>query len=320
MEKVRGSKTETNTHPTFRIQSKDIAVTYPKCPLTPLELKVHLQAVWFSIKYVCVSQETHEDGVPHLHAQIQFEKKCDIRNARILDFQGYHPNIQPTNHSTQWNDYVKKEGNWLEEGEFKATNNGHGRKKTNLDNATLLNSNVKSLIDSDQVTLYSLGTLLRARQLYKDLCPETLPTCTQKLPDNWVGITLDLHPVSIKKRHFWIYSIQPDQGKSTFLEKLNSSFRCSYYTQSEKYQVIKQDSQFVLFDEFAKGNSVRITDLNLMCDGSYKYPCKGKESVLLEKPYIVLCSNFPIDAVYPNSNGRIESRFNQIVLDGCGYV
>jgi hypothetical protein len=316
MEKTSTLTRETKTQPKFRVQSKDIAVTYPKCPLTPLELKIHLQTVWPSIKYVCVSQETHEDGVPHLHAQLQFTKKCNIINARILDIQGYHPNIQATNHSTQWNDYVKKDGNWLEEGEYQAINNGHGRRKKPMDNATLLTSNVKSLIDSDQVSLFSLGSLLRARQLYKDLCPVILPTCTEKLPDHWPNLTLDLPPVNIKKRHYWLYSTVPDLGKSTFLKLLNSSFRCSYYSQTEKYQVIQQDSQFILIDEFAKGNSVRITDLNLMCDGSYKYPRKGKEPVVLTEPYLVICSNFPISTVYPNSNGRIEARFKEIQLDG----
>ena len=38
-----------------------------------------------NISYICVAEEDHEDGTPHLHALVCLKKPADIRNVANLD-------------------------------------------------------------------------------------------------------------------------------------------------------------------------------------------------------------------------------------------
>lgn len=38
-----------------------------------------------------------------------------------------------------------------------------------------------------------------------------------------------------KQRHQWIYSDQPNRGKTTFLETMADKYRAAYYSTEEKY-------------------------------------------------------------------------------------
>lgn len=77
----------------FRVNSKNLFITFPKCPLAKSVIGEH---IWNTISctYVMVSQEKHQDGSLHLHVLAQSKKKFDIRNARVLDLEGYHPSIE----------------------------------------------------------------------------------------------------------------------------------------------------------------------------------------------------------------------------------
>lgn len=100
----------------FRVQSKEFSLTYPKCTVIKEDLLNHLKQERNSI-YVCVAKELHEDGQPHLHAHIIYNKRKDIKNAKYFDIQGFHCNIQATENSEAWNKYVKEDGDFIEHGE-----------------------------------------------------------------------------------------------------------------------------------------------------------------------------------------------------------
>lgn len=95
----------------FRLQGKHLSLTYPRCNGSREELLTHLRekcATW-GIKYWAISQEAHEDGGNHLHAAIGLNRKCDIRNASLLDFQDSHGNYQAARDPAAWVKYVLKE-------------------------------------------------------------------------------------------------------------------------------------------------------------------------------------------------------------------
>jgi len=62
--------------------------------------------------------ENHKDGTPHLHCVIKWTKKVDIRDEKYFDIQGYHPNIQTTKNINASINYIKKDGNYLEDGDI----------------------------------------------------------------------------------------------------------------------------------------------------------------------------------------------------------
>lgn len=109
------------------------------------------------------------------------------------------------------------------------------------------------------------------------------------MPNTW-DLALLLEDKSVKKRHYWFWTTQPDKGKTTFLETMDREHRASWYNKSEVYQTIHKDSQFILIDEYTTAD-IKATTINQMCDGTYQYPSKGGASIKLDKPTILICGN-----------------------------
>lgn len=58
---------------------------------------------------VLVAQETHQDDGIHFHCFVEFERKINIRNERLFDFQERHPNIQTVRSKKNVIKYCTKE-------------------------------------------------------------------------------------------------------------------------------------------------------------------------------------------------------------------
>ena len=105
-----------------------------------------------------------------------------------------------------------------------------------------------------------------------------------------------------KQRHYWIWSRCASVGKS-----LNINTVCMYcFAMRTRYydgfwNTFDEQAQFVFIDEYGNGDSkLDITDLNLMCDGGYKFNTKGKQPQALidTNAIIVIMSNKPPEEVY----------------------
>lgn len=68
------------------------------------------------IQYLCVSTERHKDGERHYHCAIKLKQPLRTRNQRFWDIFGLHPNVQSARQFTAWVKYVKKDGDYIEEG------------------------------------------------------------------------------------------------------------------------------------------------------------------------------------------------------------
>jgi hypothetical protein len=60
------------------------------------------------------------------------------------------------------------------------------------------------------------------------------------LPNTW-DLVLPLLPGE-KKRHYWIWSAEPNRGKTTWLRMLDTKYKCSKYSYDEKFQKIYADT------------------------------------------------------------------------------
>ena len=133
------------------------------------------------------------------------------------------------------------------------------------------------------------------------------------MPNTWdLALPYD-QPGANKKRHYWIWSTEPDKGKTKFLELVDKEHRASWYNKAEVYQHIHKDSQFILIDEYTTAD-IKATTLNQMCDGNYLYPSKGGAPTY-NKACILICGNKKPEEMYPNAFKYIEARFNIICLD-----
>jgi hypothetical protein len=73
---------------TFRLQTKEIFMTYPQCGGLEIEtllkdLTIKLNT--FIVEAHVITKELHEDGNPHLHVYIKTKRMIDIKNQ---NFQG----------------------------------------------------------------------------------------------------------------------------------------------------------------------------------------------------------------------------------------
>lgn len=110
----------------FRLQAKNLFITYPHCSLdknTALD-QIKLIQCSSNKKYIRVARELHENGEPHLHVLLQFEGKVQIYNPRHFDLihphtsAVFHPNLQGAKSSTDVKRYIEKDGDYTEWGDF----------------------------------------------------------------------------------------------------------------------------------------------------------------------------------------------------------
>ncbi|ABM60793.1 replication protein [Boerhavia yellow spot virus] len=110
----------------FRLQAKNIFLTYPKCSLTKEAALQQIRSLQLpsNKKYIKICRELHENGEPHLHVLLQLEGKVQITNQRQFDLVSptrsahFHPNIQGAKSSSDVKSYIDKDGDTLEWGEF----------------------------------------------------------------------------------------------------------------------------------------------------------------------------------------------------------
>lgn len=110
---------------TSRLQAKTFFLTYPQTTFT-FDDHYHVFIDFLKnlgpISYSCVGIEKHADGTDHFHCLVDFEQKLKIL-PRSFDFQERHPNIQCVGKTkadyTRVRNYVKKDGNYREEGKPK---------------------------------------------------------------------------------------------------------------------------------------------------------------------------------------------------------
>lgn len=298
----------------FRINSTMFFFTYARCNKGKDVLRDFLKGLCPHWNYILTAEEKHEDGAPHLHAVLQLKQRKDVVNPRHFDLAGFHPKIEHVRDLSASIDYCKKEGNFLEEGIAKIPS----KKKQKMTAKEMLESEPLTLIENNLISPFQLNNFLANQKTYFELKGTDKVRATGVLPPFWDDQEIEIKQG--KQRHYWIYSREPNKGKTTFLQKLRTSYPCGDYSCKETFQNFGDWVQLVLFDEFAKGNSIKITDLNSMCDGTYQYPRKGKTAIFLKDPTLIICSNFPLLEVYPNSAGRLEARFNIICLDNSNFI
>lgn len=296
----------------FRITSKGFFLTYPRCELSKEHL---LKALRFKrpAEKILVSRELHEDGAPHLHVYLLYGKEFDCRNERFFDVDGFHPNIQSAKSLKAVQAYVKKDGDYIQEGmDYAQETTAITSHRAQLAKRLLDGEPLTALVQDQPQLLFEYSKIKQNLQAYlADLAP-VLPPCTGFIPNHF-GLVLPV--ASYKNRHYWFWSSSPNKGKTTFLKSIQSQFPSLWYTWSEKYQSPAPGSQFVLLDEYSVGH-LTITQLNMMCDGTYQYPVKGSAPFSLPSAIVLVCGNrCPLEIYDTKHHDLIKARFNVHCLD-----
>lgn len=171
-ESLLGKKQKKDTSGKFRLQAKNIFLTYPKCYAEKeslLEFLITHKSL--DPKYVLIGKEKHADGTPHLHAYVQNKEKIDIRSPKALDFGDYHGNYVPAKGNYyEVYDYITKEDKgpvtW---GEALMARNRAEETKLGIAarNKMLAESRLPALVDSGDIRMESYCQIKKCVQNYR---------------------------------------------------------------------------------------------------------------------------------------------------------
>lgn len=303
--------------PQFRINARNIFLTYPRCHSTKEELLEYLKG--FDISYAVISKETHQDGTPHLHAVIGFDKKRDFRNDRVFDFGVHHPNIQSCRNLNQSIEYVKKDGDFIEYGNVP-------RKRQQTDYGSIIDSSTSSRDFLVRLKDASPRSLVRnfnavsnfADQWFKKVespyeSPYTLanfPFCPDAVLE-WISGNLT-RPQPQRPRSLFL--IGPSRTGKTQLARCLSRhmYFCNYVDFKSGWD---EQAEYAVFDDIAwehqpcKKFFAGCQESGVITD---KY--MAKRSVLWGKPSIFLMNQLPNFDDYPwyQTNCEIVNIINKL--------
>lgn len=171
-------------------------------------------------------------------------------------------------------------------------------------------SDNKEGVDFAMVIRYNLERRWNAlRMFYTKEIRMDLPAF---LPNPW-GL---LFPVvyNIKKRHYWIWSDQPNRGKThLFAKPLAKNYKVRLITGDTTYYNVETSDQCVIFDEY-NTHKFHYSTFNSMCDGTFAYRKCGQASIVLHDPLIIILSNQSIVSLYPVRNDLLTARFTEYQL------
>lgn len=102
--------TTTSPSRAFRISARRLALTFPQNATTKDVCMERILEKWGQcIKWAVVTQESHEDGNPHLHIAIVFSRKKNFKRSDFADFIGAaHGNYQVMKNELDWLKYITK--------------------------------------------------------------------------------------------------------------------------------------------------------------------------------------------------------------------
>lgn len=274
----------------FKFNAKRIFLTYPKCTLSKDRVLELLQEK-YPIKTYCIALEAHEDGSPHIHAVLFFDRKVHRDNERAFDIEGFHPNIQTIKNASDQSrilKYVKKDGDFL-------------------------CNHVDELSRREQIALQILD---------EGLTPKVVKThpsllfCNYSQIKNWL-VFMDRYSgeerpkfSDSKRIHYWI-SGPSNSGKTTWLRALLLTWDGVEIPQNNDYGLVSSKTNLLYADEYR--GFLTVQQLNRLADGFTTLNTKGG-SFFLDRAVVVILSNFTMKEVYHNlSDSIFETLTNRFV-------
>lgn len=93
----------------FRLNARNVFLTYPKCDASRERLQEALSDLQPKPLQWAIAREEHKDGTLHLHALVGYGAKVNIRDERHWDFDGFHPHVEAVRSTKATLAYCQKE-------------------------------------------------------------------------------------------------------------------------------------------------------------------------------------------------------------------
>lgn len=301
----------------FQLNSSQLFLTYPECPLEKEDVLRQLSAI-LDVQHYIVARERHANGHYHIHVYLKLNATLRTTEAKLLDLfdndKCYHGNYQGCRSNKNVAQYVTKNEDYI----------------SDLD--------VGSIVDRESATArackgLAAGTLSLEQAV--EICPQLLLRYSQvkqsliqyqadkeevkDLPNYfgtpW-GFDLEFNRDS-KQRHYWIYSTEPNAGKTTFAKYLCELLPGSkIVTGDTTYWNVSKSTQLLMLDDY-NAPKLSAMSLNQLCDGTFQFRIFQGGVVQLARKYtMIVFSNVPISTLYlPNFEKLLKARFIEKCLD-----
>lgn len=310
----------------FHLQAKRFFLTYPKCDVDKtfvLEWLVSQHHVHQAI----VSEEKHEDGDPHLHVYLTYEKAKRISKADHFDIEvaakTHHPNIQTVKNMKDTVKYITKEDKEPAQHniDFKSILAGKSSKFAVIAQSVMEGKSLLQINETDPGFVLQHKRKLEEYQAWvvmKRPRTDLLPWQPVPVPAfgseyqlaTWLNANLFVASRPIKSPQLYLFS-PPNCGKTTLVTWLSRFCRVYYMPLLEDFYDFYDDDSYdlVVIDEF-KGQK-QIQFLNQWLDGQ---PCtirvKGGQRLKNKNLPCIILSNWSLSDVY---SGAIEKHGKDVI-------
>lgn len=302
----------------FRLHSKNLYLTYPKCPISREEALSSLRVkISKPISHYAIAQERHEDESLHLHIILWLSSTLDVSNALFADLESqgivYHGNYQGLKKEKECVTYVMKEDvNILTDDVDRLKNLKTGVKKGKLDQVAkslMEGTSVREIVSQNPgLALMNHQKMINFAAWWKasQWNPLPLPPFTASTNQwdldlkTWITENLISPPPAgrpLRSRNLYLYS-KPGLRKTSLMNVLQKSYKTfNPPTKIHWWDGYNETTQLILFDEFRGGYPMG--EMNKILDGQVVVvPRRGGDFTKVNNIPVIICANKPPETVY----------------------
>lgn len=301
----------------YQLNAKHLFLTYPQCDATKEQARDEFLRLLEVTHYV-VAHELHKNGDHHLHVYLELGTPLRTRDPKYLDLQlngfTYHGNYQGCRSPRNVLKYCTKEEDFVSDLDVALLLN---RKSSRTDIAKKLVTEKRPLeeviIDHPELIFGYQRLKMDILTFKEDTGEEKKPDLPEKLENPW---NLELPTFrNDKKRHYWIYSREPDAGKTyLFARPLLERHRAVSVSGDFVYWDVSKDTQLLVLDDYNRAR-LRLDQLNQLCDGTFSFRRIYRGNLQVDRYVVIILSNKTPQELYPNYFKFILARFNEYCVD-----
>lgn len=302
----------------FRLRTHKLFLTYPRCDLSKEEVRdFFINKFGDKLEHYVIAREKHENGLFHIHCYIQLKNEgrhtqFDTTDEKCLDIGQYHGNYQGARSMKRVVQYVTKDEDFLSDLEIDEITNKVPRKQKIARKIVEENLSLIEVLNEFPDLIFGYKKLKYDITEWKNDVSDKRLDLPPFIPNPWGKVMPS--KIFAKKRHYWIFSRQPNKGKTyLFAKPLYKEYKCAIQSGSFDYWNIRGDEQMLIIDEYNSAK-LKFSDINAMADGIYGYKVIYSGLKRLDDPLIIFLSNVPINELYPNMNFLLYERFREIEL------
>lgn len=329
---VVGVTAAANDNMTFRLDAKNISLTYPKCDLTRERVLGFLKLLGgdnYRGGAACI--EAHSDGTPHVHAYLRLSNKRCFRDPRAFDIDGYHANIQPCRNPKHWLNYLRKEDkspgldgdldDLLSSAKPKERlTDVIARRIESGDNSAAIFESFPGFYMMNKRKIEELQEfMVRKRQKldkldWEEACSKLAEAQVEaQQVSDWLMENIK-KPRKLRTPQLWIQG-PPGSGKTSLIEELAKYLSVFYVPMDDgKYlDGFSDDYDLIVFDEMK--SQFKLTFLNQFIVGSpMMVNVKGAMVLKQKNTPVMFLSNYGVMSAYKKMTPALEAFLDRLLM------